>query len=387
MVRKFRGYGLVALAVMAGVMAAPVGAQDAAGVDKKTQPTHTGSVWSPRARTIAQATELDGALWVRMQTGRVHVLHAPDWALNAPVEAGVDAMAVSGNDLYIAKAAGAPHRDLPYLVGSHKALQESFPMSWNTSVLVKRGDRFVPFIDAVPMDVPSVDFPIALLMQGTGTKATALFLTKNAIYSAKRGAKKWRRTALTRETEVRLIDATKSVVASPDGKYLYVGSDRGEWGGDVEKIEVASGRVTLHKMTAPVTSILTDPTAEDCIILSTGLSHLNLRRGEIGRLCGSTYTTLFKQPLKIEWGEFSAPIERLVSDPNDKNSYFAISESHSMIEPDILYRFKYGQADPIETIKLPAKRAEKVSFPYKGVAEIQSGENWLLGRGQIVSWK
>lgn len=387
MAMRYGAYGLVALAVVAGVMATPVGAQDAAGVDKKAQPTHTGSVWSPRARTIAQATELGGELWVRTQTGRVHVLRAPDWAVNAPVEVGVEAMTVSGDDLYIAKAAGAQPPDFQPTQGSYEAYAARFPMSWNTSVLVKRGDRFVPFIDAVPMDVPSVDFPIALVMQGTGTKATALFLTKNAIYSAKPGAKKWRRTALTRETEVRLIDGTKSVVASPDGKYIYVGSDRGEWGGDVEKIEVASGKVTLHKMSAPVTSILTDPTAEDCIILSTGLAHLGLQRGEIGRLCGSTYTTLFKQPLKIEWGEFSAPIERLVSDPNDKNSYFAISESHSMIEPDILYRFKYGQTDPIETIKLPAKRAEKVSFPYKGVAQIQSGENWLLGRGQIVSWK
>lgn len=402
MAMKFRGYGLVALAVMAGVMATPVGAQ-------KPDADPEDSEWEfyVKRQTVNQAEQFEGALWVRTQAGKLHVLRAPDWTVNAAVQSDVEAIQVSDNKLYIVKVARAQPAIFVDDADSYDAYEARFPMSWNTSVLVKQGDKFVPFIAAIPMDAPSIDFPVALLMQGKGADTRALLLTKKAIYSATPGAKKWTRTALSLEMSARTYGKMEISGALVNDKYIYVGANHTNRDGThsfsldrgVLKIEVATANVTLHKMPGQVTGILIDPTAKDCIIVSTSLVNLAVRRGEIGRLCGGTYTTLFKLLLQPGHGETSVPFASLASNPYDKNSYFAQTRGY-VRGPDFIYRFKYGSSEPDDSYLLgdsflsTETDAQKLSFPVEGTMLIHPNfsrmyidENWLLGNGKIISWK
>lgn len=87
-------------------------------------------------------------------------------------------------------------------------------------------------------------------------------------------------------------------VRSGDGRFIYVGHNHGEWGGGLQGIEVATGRVFevkgLAKNLDPVTGVIRDASRPDCIIASVGLMHM-LARGKILRVCGEQATVIFEE--------------------------------------------------------------------------------------------
>ena len=87
-------------------------------------------------------------------------------------------------------------------------------------------------------------------------------------------------------------------VLAGDGTIAYIGYNFGEWGGGLQGIEVATGRVFEVKGLArdldPVTGIARDPSRPDCVIASVGLMHM-IARGKILRVCGEEATVIFEE--------------------------------------------------------------------------------------------
>jgi hypothetical protein len=98
------------------------------------------------------------------------------------------------------------------------------------------------------------------------------------------------------------------VVLFPLRHYLYVGIDKGEWGGALWQIDRRTGEtVALSSGTnddcrgpfnpdcSDVTGIAQDPWMPGCVVVSIGLGHLAGHTGRIIRVCGRRLATLYSR--------------------------------------------------------------------------------------------
>jgi hypothetical protein len=95
-----------------------------------------------------------------------------------------------------------------------------------------------------------------------------------------RGAKWWD----TRDLKAPLKAGALAYGATADG-LLYVGSNRGEWGGELVVIDPASG-VAEELSQENVTAIVSDPVSPACVLATSGLAHLGISSGRVLRVCG-----------------------------------------------------------------------------------------------------
>jgi hypothetical protein len=99
-------------------------------------------------------------------------------------------------------------------------------------------------------------------------------------------------------------------VASPrSGKNIYVGANRGEWGGGLQRVDVQTGEVTnierrdtkelctgpLNSDCDPVTGVISDAQNNDCVFAAVGLVHLFISEGRILKVCGDRVTPIFEK--------------------------------------------------------------------------------------------
>ena len=95
--------------------------------------------------------------------------------------------------------------------------------------------------------------------------------------------------------------------APASGGFLYVGLNRGEWGGGLLRIDLATGMIesivnskpaagnfasVLDPGLDPVQAIIPDPASPDCVIVAIGLIHFE-SSGRIDRVCGATASIVF----------------------------------------------------------------------------------------------
>jgi hypothetical protein len=94
--------------------------------------------------------------------------------------------------------------------------------------------------------------------------------------------------------------------ATAKGDAVYVGSDRGEWGGGLTRINLATGTVDDVKDTKDrlgpdrrydqlddnIHAIIPDAHHEDCVIVAAGVVHFT-SSGRILRICGLSPETIF----------------------------------------------------------------------------------------------
>lgn len=81
-----------------------------------------------------------------------------------------------------------------------------------------------------------------------------------------------------------------------DGQTVLVGSNAGEWGGDLTRIALADGSVTgIETARSPVHDIAAEVGKPGCVILAIGLVHF-VPNGELDELCGNTARRLFVAP-------------------------------------------------------------------------------------------
>ncbi len=99
-------------------------------------------------------------------------------------------------------------------------------------------------------------------------------------------------------------------VSALTGNMLFVGYNKGEWGGGLRRVDVTTGAVSivqdpgdrtcggrLDPECDPVVGIISDAESEDCVLVGSSLAHLGLRSGEILRVCGAQISLAFADPL------------------------------------------------------------------------------------------
>lgn len=100
------------------------------------------------------------------------------------------------------------------------------------------------------------------------------------------------------------LDDAGIVTSSTDGT-IYVGLNRGEWGGGLRRID-PSGTISfvttrgedicgglLNPNCDPVVGLFRDPDHDGCVLVGTGLAHMILSKGTVWRVCDGQISPLF----------------------------------------------------------------------------------------------
>lgn len=98
-------------------------------------------------------------------------------------------------------------------------------------------------------------------------------------------------------------------LAATSDRSLYVGYNRGEWGGGLRHVDLRSGVISfvaqqvdkpcegiLNPACAPIVGLFPDRQTPGCLIVGSGISHLGISRGEVYRVCDSNIEVMFSTP-------------------------------------------------------------------------------------------
>jgi hypothetical protein len=148
-------------------------------------------------------------------------------------------------------------------------------------------------------------FPLALLSSGQGIIILAGDTVR--VFSSD----KW--SSIPLKGKLRL--GVQSGIASPiAGGSIYVGTNMGEWGGGLQRIELQTGAVTnierrdgkglcegpLNSDCDPITAVIPDPQNTKCVLTSVGLVHLSTSTGRILQVCGHKVTVISERVAPVK---------------------------------------------------------------------------------------
>jgi hypothetical protein len=169
------------------------------------------------------------------------------------------------------------------------------------------------------------------------------------------------------ERSVRLSGLIRpSLIASmyDDGAALFVGSDAGEFGGGLVRIDRATGKVTdvekrgpglcsgpLNAACDPVNGIAAEPGKPDCLIASIGLQHF-LPSGHLVEICGNRIVTYYAKPYTLDPDWHYDPKAPEARESVPFYSLAASGDALWAVGTDGLYRIEAGGG--IRFTKLPA---------------------------------
>jgi len=101
-------------------------------------------------------------------------------------------------------------------------------------------------------------------------------------------------------------------VSALTGNTLFVGYNRGEWGGGLRRLDASTGTISIVKdpsdrtcggrldpECAPIVGIIPDVERSGCVLVGSSLAHLSTRYGEILRVCENRIALVFADPLPI----------------------------------------------------------------------------------------
>lgn len=170
---------------------------------------------------------------------------------------------------------------------------------------------------------------------------------------------------------------------------LYVGENRGEWGGGLRRVERSTGRVRpvdvvegeklcagpLNPSCDPVNAIAAEPWRPDCVLAAVGLVHFT-PHGRLVELCAGRVRSVYYRAYGRGQGAKDAPTG---GEPFESVAFFGLAESGNEIIAvglDGLYRFS-GKPEPIR-VPLPAFQTIEgidVSFALPGLALVLTTVN------------
>lgn len=158
----------------------------------------------------------------------------------------------------------------------------------------------------------------------------------------------------TRLSAVADASSDASALGLPD--QVLVGSNRGEFGGGLVRIDRATGRVAIVERQAwrdvcgplngkcdPVNGLAVDPWKPGCVIVAVGVVHFE-PSGRLVRVCGSAVERLYAKPLKLG----SDPVEFTEGQPFPSVAFFGVLRRGSVLWAsgvDGIYKFD-GKGTP-----------------------------------------
>ena len=200
--------------------------------------------------------------------------------------------------------------------------------------------------------VPSAQDRLVTLLVNYGSP---IVIFQHGFYGLAADHKSWNHVPLQGELRRGVQVSTAPTV----GGSVYLGYNRGEWGGGLQKIDLATGAVTniegqsdtspealLNIASDPVTGAIADPQNKACVLVSVGLAHLSSTHGGILRICDTQVTPLWQKSVTRyfnfkQWTD-TEPIFGLAPAGTD-GSFWAISmDTLYRFAPDGSYQKKYS---------------------------------------------
>lgn len=267
------------------------------------------------------ASVFEGRLWLK-GGGSVVSFGLKDESRKVEFADGVIDMTRSGGALWLlrkAPGAGQPSDDT-YIVSRLQA-----------------GSRQ----DSIPLRM--TDKPLAFAVDGS----MPVIVATQRLYALPAGAQSW---AIRAPRGMRIFEMDWVSAAALNGD-VYIASNRGEFGGGLLKVTVATGATEdLARGTGGVpcpgcesiADLLPDPATPGCLLASVGYTHLGALDGRILRICGNRISRVFEQSIQIGW---AGKPER------GTQPFFSLAAASPTgfwaVAPGMLYRF--DGADPKQT--------------------------------------
>lgn len=179
-------------------------------------------------------------------------------------------------------------------------------------------------------EVNAIGEPIGLFP--TGADRPGILTTRTVLLPSADGD--WTRTRLAA-----VLDGANVTTSDGDGG-VYIGSNLGEWGGGLRRVDVATGNIAFVTKSSeelcgglinpecdPVVGAFPDPDHSACILTGVGLAHMSLRKGAVLRVCRGEITPVFSAPIPHAEGEFNVPGDwPLYSLVQTRDGWIAVSE-------------------------------------------------------------
>ena len=158
------------------------------------------------------------------------------------------------------------------------------------------------------------------LTLASGEKAIALLpadrpmvLSDKAIY--RRVGSRWRRASISESEPLSPFRfGVPATAMSSDGRDLYLGYNRGEWGGELARLDLTTGR-KIRVVDGNITALIPDPGHAGCVIASEGVVHMIMAQGSVARVCRTGSEAIYSRALTKEESEF----------PNNKEPIWALA--------------------------------------------------------------
>jgi hypothetical protein len=315
---------------------------------------------------IAEGVVLEGRLWLRGTLGKnsfgdrsggLVSFGIDDQSRRVHFEKGVLELIKDGHDLWVLRQSS-----------SHKG---TFIVSvWRNG----------SFEDVGEFKSSRKDVPLAL-MSNSGA-LTVLTEETIRVFSPGRG---WSSVPL----KGKLRPGVQMAIASPAvGGSAYVGINKGEWGGGLQRVDLRTGDVTsierrdgkglcdgpLNSDCDPVTGVIPDPQTKECVLASVGLVHLFTSEGRILRVCGEKVTVISEKAVSSDNGNKRKMTEAVFGlAPSSDGGYWAITWR-------ALYRFDAdgNQKGDYQLPKLEPVSGIYLSHELPGALVVRTDVNWSV---------
>ncbi len=236
-------------------------------------------------RNYSRGLSLGGRLWLRNEDGSLASLTLPGGVRTPHFTDGVIDLAVSDGKPVVLRSLSLNPFDM----------EETFRPAGGTFVLSSwTGDVFK---DSEPLKLPLM--PRALII----VNGRPMVLSPRRI-DIQGADGRW--TSKPLKGEIRGHPTADSPIVLAVNGQLYIGHDFGEWGGGLQRLDLATGVVTDigrdsnggctgHLCGLPITGLIQASGEPGCILASTGLAHMVLQQGAILKLCEDQVSVVWEK--------------------------------------------------------------------------------------------
>lgn len=233
---------------------------------------------SPIGQFILGGVSFEGRVWLWSAEGGLASVRRGEKQLRVHYREGVNSVAIEGDTLFVLREMAANGSRPRSVVVT--ALRGGAPASNSTPLAL------------TPEESPRVFFIAAgkpyVLTTGGAVKPPNR--SSRMLYWLE--GKGWR--SRTVKGEFAFFAEMGNPVRVVSGRRLYIGWNSGEWGGDLQRLDLDTGTLVQSIVAGPITDLATDPKDPGCVLVAVGLSHMGTISGRIDRVCDQSITTVFE---------------------------------------------------------------------------------------------
>lgn len=294
---------------------------------------------------ITGATFFGGELWLRNDKGRIASSDPSATKLSIRLDSGaIDFQATSGALWALVAPIAAKRGD--------QAAGTFTVARWTGKNWVR----------SAPMSYEKGNPPLALALHA----AEPVVLTRTTIYIFNEGSSRWRKLTL-RDTLFPPVPIGLVSAVFSSGGYLYVGTNAGEWGGSLVRVDLAERSVSrvAGPFVDPVTGIVPIRDSPHCVFASSGLSHMGMWSGDVAKVCDAKASVVFEKSTIRGKGDTEPVFSLQESSPN---GFWAAT-------PLAVYHFANGKMTRQSLPVINGARGLSISAVIPGIIVLKTGAN------------